>query len=284
MFLWMMPMPPSCAMRDRQAGLGHRIHGGGHQRDVEGMPRVRRVLRRHFVGHHREYPGSSRTSSKVRASWAMRMIRFRPAEKRAIIGRGQGHREQALDIPACARCARRQVPRCPRPYVVTLPLSPVPCTLCRMAPTSRDVLTVTQLNPEARASWKASFRCLGGGRVVAIWPGRPGTGISLSRTSRRRCAAPCSRSAITAALQTGEWHAGAGARARVAVRGARRVPADRRSSGRGRRRRPAARVRPTQSQAGAEGLFDVRAQKAAAGAPLASASSPLPPALRFTTS
>ena len=35
MFLWMMPMPPSWARAMASAGLGDRIHGSRHQRDVQ---------------------------------------------------------------------------------------------------------------------------------------------------------------------------------------------------------------------------------------------------------
>ncbi len=76
MFLWMMPMPPDCAIViARRASVTVSIAAetiGRFRRIV----RVRRVPRSTSRGSTSEYAGTSETSSKVRASERMRMAYF----------------------------------------------------------------------------------------------------------------------------------------------------------------------------------------------------------------
>ena len=53
---------------DGEARLGHRIHGGGDERDIELMSRVSRVVVLTSAGSTSDAPGSRSTSSKVKAS------------------------------------------------------------------------------------------------------------------------------------------------------------------------------------------------------------------------
>jgi hypothetical protein len=59
--------------RDGEARFGDRVHRRGDDRMLSRMPRVRRVDRSTSRGSTSEYAGTSRTSSKVSASWTIRM-------------------------------------------------------------------------------------------------------------------------------------------------------------------------------------------------------------------
>ena len=73
MFLWTMPMPPSWAIViARRASVTVSIAAETNGR-LRRMPRVSRVERSTSRGSTSEYAGTSRTSSKVSASWTMRM-------------------------------------------------------------------------------------------------------------------------------------------------------------------------------------------------------------------
>ncbi len=74
MFLWMMPMPPSCAMAiARRCSVTVSIAADTTGR-LSRMPRVSCVPRLTSCGSTCEYAGTSRTSSKVRASSRMRSM------------------------------------------------------------------------------------------------------------------------------------------------------------------------------------------------------------------
>ena len=74
MFLWTMPMPPSCAMAiARRASVTVSIAAEATGM-LSGMVRVRRVLRLTSRGRTVEWAGTRRTSSKVRAFWTTRMF------------------------------------------------------------------------------------------------------------------------------------------------------------------------------------------------------------------
>src|SRR5467141_1225191 len=78
-FLWMMPMPPSCAM----AMASRASVTVSMAADTRGMfsssLRVRRVFRETSRGRTREWAGRRRTSSKVSAFWITRMSDSRKA-------------------------------------------------------------------------------------------------------------------------------------------------------------------------------------------------------------
>src|SRR5882672_10373081 len=84
-FLWMMPMPPSCAMaiaRRDSVTVSIAAETSGM---FSWMLRVSRVLRLTFRGRTLEWAGTRRTSSKVRAFWTGRIA----TPKSRIIRRSQ---------------------------------------------------------------------------------------------------------------------------------------------------------------------------------------------------
>jgi len=108
MFLWMMPMPPSCAIAmAKRASVTVSIAA-----ETSGMfssiSRVRRVFRLTSFGRTSEYPGIRRTSSKVRASWLIRSMAGLPGGKKEA--RHYTHAPSRAQRGCAVCCARPGAP------------------------------------------------------------------------------------------------------------------------------------------------------------------------------
>ena len=107
MLLWTMPIPPSWATAMARAASVTVSIAAERRGMLSSISRVSNVFRETSVATTSEYPGTSRTSSKVRASWAILSMDeiFRCLVKRAIINPQPSRRK---------RCSH-QISRIPLP-------------------------------------------------------------------------------------------------------------------------------------------------------------------------
>src|SRR5229473_1209256 len=143
MFLWMMPMPPSCAMViARRASVTVSIAAETTGR-LTLISRVNRLASETSRGSTSEYAGTSKTSSNVSASSRIR-----------ISSRSQVRQE-------AAHCTLRVLPGKPQYHrpMDTAERGPADRPGRKMSP-DRDVYTVSRLNREVRVLLERGFGTL----------------------------------------------------------------------------------------------------------------------------